>query len=195
MKNLLIWAMFLSILLTGCADKPKLEPWRQKEPVGKDYFDKFLINVKEQNFDEAKENLNKACEMDYSEACYADGQLYLNAKNFTQARERYAKACRLDHPQACSQLGLLELHFKNINSGVAALEKSCTLKDALACANLGKLYSGTDNVIKKDDKKSKIYYAKACEYGIKELSGKPICQRQKAKAKQGPLYVDKRRQI
>lgn len=198
MKNLVASMAIFGLLLVGCATSDTKQPSApeqttkispherakrameaqnlsgQKQPSAQaqEYFDKFLTSLDKKDYGAAKDNVDKACELDHAEACYADGQLYLRVGNLQAAKGRFERACGLEHKFGCAQLGITLLNLDQINDAVDTLNKACDMGDGLACGNLGNLYSGKHPRIKQDILKSKGYYAKACKLGIEQTNVK-----------------------
>lgn len=171
MKKVIANTAITAILLIGCASNESAKPnltLKESNAQAKMHFEKFKTALDKKDYDTAKKNVNIACAMDYAEACYADGQLYLHAQNYKSAKARFEKACKLNHKFGCTQLGVANVTMGNLDARLAAFEKGCDMRDGLACGSLGCLYSGAHPKLKTDVARSKTYYKLACEYGVEQ---------------------------
>ena len=191
MRKFIVFTAVLAAVFSGCATSgtnagdaqnkdanasAKISQEASAPLSAKEHFEAFEKAFEAKDYAAAKFHVDKACYMDFAQACYADGQLYLAANNTSEAKERFKKACALKYVYACTQLGVAQVKLGETDAGLATMQKACEMKDGVACANLGGLYSGKYKIVKKDAKKSKAYYQKACEYGLNEVEGANFCE-------------------
>jgi TPR repeat protein len=77
------------------------------------------------------------------------------------------RACNLGLGQVCTVLGVLSTE-SDVKLAASAFDRGCKAKEPTACLRLGELYKAGKVGKKKDKKKSKELFAKACELGLAE---------------------------
>ncbi len=140
----------------------------------------------------AKELYIKACDGNDMEGCFNLGLLSYQDKEKKQAKELYHKACDGGYMSGCFQLGLMHNAgvnakqddakanklFKKVCDGgdrrgclafwAKKYHQACNDSDMKACLNLGSIYYRGSSVVRRDTKKAKELYAKACDGGYME---------------------------
>lgn len=135
------------------------------------------------DYNKSYKYLKIACKKGCSEACfdYAEGQI--KGGDYRRgliliAFKYYKKAAKLGNLRALRVLASLyeygnsdselaeKIIEKDISRAIKYLKKSCNAGDAIACNSLGDIYKYGQDDIKKNQKKSLMYYTKSCHYGF-----------------------------
>lgn len=120
--------------------------------------------AEDSNFSEHIKVLEEKCYKNDYLSCYVAGQVLEDTNFILLAISSYEKACNNGIYESCVNLGKIYVkdYSKAIqNKGVKLLNTACDNNIARGCANLGNIYyKGT--VYKKNYKKAKKYYDKAC---------------------------------
>jgi len=118
----------------------------------------------------------KGCETKDPTACSNLANIYGTQKEYYKSYNYFIKACNLADALACNNASMLLykklLTVDNPNKTMFNLDSnSCEMNDKIGCSNLAYDYSMGIGV-KKDPKKAKQYYKKACQLGHKNSCSK-----------------------
>ncbi|HOB70823.1 MAG TPA: hypothetical protein PKM18_03455 [bacterium] len=126
--------------------------------------------------DDARDMKKKACLMSIKNACVELAEDAVDAKQGDSAVYFGEKGCHLGEKSWCFKAGKIlysgEHGVKvNVIKALPLLGDSCEVDDVRGCAYLGFIYEKGETG-KKDPVKSKFYYDKSCNLGLKESCNK-----------------------
>ncbi|QKF91969.1 tetratricopeptide repeat protein [Campylobacter sp. CCUG 57310] len=115
----------------------------------------------------------KACDMGDMDACKAIGDIYNEgrggvATDHKKAREIYEKVCEAGLGDACFEFGHFYKLDKDFKNAVRLYEFACQNDSPYGCYMLAQMYEGSKSGIKKDLKRSLVFFMQACDGGIYE---------------------------
>ena len=126
----------------------------------------------EKNPTRAKELYKKACDGGSMRGCTFLGMMYYYGRgvnrDYQKAKTLLKEPCYRGDDEACNVLSKIKnsnISNNNSSSKLETFKKACSSGDAKSCQHLGYMYySGTG--VKKNYKKTAIYYQKACDGGL-----------------------------
>ena len=108
--------------------------------------------------------------------------------------EFYTKECENGNINRCVDLGVLYFTGGGVQENHKKAEElftiACQNKHSKACYHLGTLYKRGSNGIKKDLKKSKMFYAKGCMHGYAQSCDQFNLMKEKAGTNSYRYYTD-----
>lgn len=149
-SNKLVFALLICLIFCACASTQNKKT-SEKENPAQDEFDKAVISLNYNLFDEAIRYLNNAITLDASnpQYHYTLGLAYFQKKDYSQAEQAFKKCLILqpEHIMALNSLGVVYQEMKLFDKAEEQYKKAFSIDENFDSAcNLSRLYLEQDKL-------------------------------------------------